>query len=292
MDNYKDYLKYSKKIYDVYMSMSVLNWDMETHMPKNGDKFRAQQLSTLAKIAYDLSTNDEYGNLLNKLSQDESLSFDEKRNIFLSNKEYLKKKKYTIDFVERQSLLVSQAFKDWRIAKEKSEFKIFKKSLDNLIELRKEECELLGYDNHAYDALLDKYEPNLTTKDVDLIFSDVKNQLVPFINKISSNNNIDDSFFYQHFDHKKQWDFGIDLLKQMGYDFNSGRQDISAHPFSSHFSPEDARVTTRIDENNLSEMIWSCIHEGGHALYEQGILPENYGTPLGNSISLGIHESQ
>jgi carboxypeptidase Taq len=78
----------------------------------------------------------------------------------------------------------------------------------------------------------------------------------------------------------------------MGYDFDSGRQDISAHPFSSHFSPQDARVTTRIDENNLSEMIWSCIHEGGHALYEQGILSENYGTPLGNSVSLGIHESQ
>ena len=78
----------------------------------------------------------------------------------------------------------------------------------------------------------------------------------------------------------------------MGYDFDSGRQDISAHPFSSHFSPQDARVTTRIDENNLSEMIWSCIHEGGHALYEQGILVENYALPLGNSISLGIHESQ
>ena len=86
MDNYKDYLKYSKKIYDVYMSMSVLNWDMETHMPKNGNKFRAQQLSTLAKIAYDLSTNDEYGNLLDKLSKDESLCFDEKRNIQQINK--------------------------------------------------------------------------------------------------------------------------------------------------------------------------------------------------------------
>ena len=71
----------------------------------------------------------------------------------------------------------------------------------------------------------------------------------------------------------------------MGYDFDSGRQDISAHPFSSHFSPEDARVTTRIDEKNLSDMIWSCIHEGGHALYEQGILTDNYGTPLGNTIS-------
>jgi carboxypeptidase Taq len=115
---------------------------------------------------------------------------------------------------------------------------------------------------------------------------------VPFIKKISKNNNVDDSFFYQFFEKNKQWDFGIKLLKQMGYDFDSGRQDISAHPFSSHFSPQDARVTTRIDENNLSEMIWSCIHEGGHALYEQGILAENYGTPLGNSVSLGIHESQ
>jgi len=169
---------------------------------------------------------------------------------------------------------------------------LFKNSLEKLVELRKEECKIIGYINHPYDSLLDKYEPNLTTKDVDLIFDDVKNQLVPFINKISQNNNIDDSFFYQHYDHKKQWDFGIDLLKKMGYDFDSGRQDISAHPFSSHFSPEDARVTTRIDEKNLSEMIWSCIHEGGHALYEQGILSENYGTPLGNSISLGIHESQ
>ena len=112
-----------------------------------------------------------------------------------------------------------------------------------------------------------------------MIFSDVKTQLVPFINKISSNNNIDDSFFYQHFDHKKQWDFGIDLLKQMGYDLILVVK-IFQPILSSHFSPEDARVTTRIDENNLSEMIWSCIHEGGHALYEQGILPENYGTPL------------
>ena len=92
---------------------------------------------------------------------------------------------------------------------------------------------------------------------------------------------------YQYFEQQKQWDFGIDLLKQLGYDFDAGRQDLSSHPFSIHFSPQDARVTTRIDENNLNEMIWSCIHEGGHALYEQGLLNENYGLPLGEAISLG-----
>ena len=292
MKDYNDYLNYSRKMYDVYMSMSVLNWDMETYMPKNGNTFRAQQLSTLANIAYDLATDSKYGSLLEKLLANNSLSPDQKRNVYLSNKEFLKKQKYSSEFIQRESNLISTAFKDWRIAKEKNDFSLFRESLKDIVELRKEEVELLGYNNHPYDVLLDKYEPNLTTNDVDLIFNDVKDNLVPFITKITQNNKIDDSFFYQNFDWQKQWDFGIELLKQMGYDFDSGRQDISAHPFSSHFSPEDARVTTRIDKNNLSEMIWSCIHEGGHALYEQGLLTENYGTPLGNSISLGIHESQ
>ncbi len=292
LENYQDYKKYSIKIYDIYMAMSVLNWDQETKMPKNGSKFRAQQLSTLAKISYELSTDKKYGELLNKLNNDNSLSFDQKRNVYMSRKEYLKNNKYSSEFIVKQSNMISKAFNDWRIAKDKNDFKLFKNSLKEIVDLRKEECEIIGYKVHPYDALLDKYEPNLATSDVDTIFNDVKNKLVPFIKRISENNNVDDSFFYQFFEKEKQWDFGIKLLKQMGYNFDSGRQDISAHPFSSHFSPEDARVTTRIDENNLSEMIWSCIHEGGHALYEQGILSENYGTPLGNTVSLGIHESQ
>ena len=292
LENYQDYKKYSVKIYDIYMAMSVLNWDQETKMPKNGSKFRAQQLSTLAKISYELSTDKKYGELLNKLNNDNSLSFDQKRNVYMSRKEYLKNNKYSSEFIVKQSNMISKAFNDWRIAKDKNDFKLFKNSLKEIVDLRKEECEIIGYKVHPYDALLDKYEPNLTTSDVDTIFNDVKNKLVPFIKRISENNNVDDSFFYQFFEKEKQWDFGIKLLKQMGYNFDAGRQDISAHPFSSHFSPEDARVTTRIDENNLSEMIWSCIHEGGHALYEQGILSENYGTPLGNTVSLGIHESQ
>ena len=292
MKSYNDYINYLGKIYDVHMSISVLNWDMETYMPKNGNRFRAQQLSTLAKIAYDLETDNKYAKLLERLLVDNSLNIDQKRNVYLSNKQFLKKKKYSIEFIQRQSSLISLAFKDWRIARKSNDFNLFRVSLEKIVNLRKEESELLGYSNHPYDALLDKYEPNITTKDVDLIFNDIKDHLIPFIAKIKQSNCKNDSFFYQYFDRQKQWDFGVELLKQMGYDFDSGRQDISAHPFSTHFSPEDARVTTRIDENNLSEMIWSCIHEGGHALYEQGLLTENYGTPLGDSISLGIHESQ
>jgi carboxypeptidase Taq len=78
----------------------------------------------------------------------------------------------------------------------------------------------------------------------------------------------------------------------MGYDFESGRQDESSHPFTTNFSPEDVRVTTRINVNDINEMIWSCIHEGGHALYEQGLPSEEYGLPSSEYVSLGIHESQ
>jgi carboxypeptidase Taq len=95
-----------------------------------------------------------------------------------------------------------------------------------------------------------------------------------------------------HYPHQKQWDYGIDILKQLGYDFEAGRQDLSEHPFTTSFSPLDVRVTTRVDEHNLYDMLWSCIHEGGHALYEQGLSAEEYGMPCGQAVSLGIHESQ
>ena len=152
MNNYNDYKEYSVKIYDVSMAMAVLSWDQETKMPKNGNKFRAQQLSTLAKIRFELFTNNKYGELLEKLFNDNSLSIDEKRNVTLSRKDYLKRKKYSTQFIGRESELISTAFSDWRIAKEKNDFKLFKNSLEKLVELRKEECEIIGYINHPYDV--------------------------------------------------------------------------------------------------------------------------------------------
>jgi carboxypeptidase Taq len=190
------------------------------------------------------------------------------------------------------SRTVSTCFRAWNDARAKNDFKVFAPALEKLVALKIKETEILGYKEHPYDALLDQYEKKLTVKEVDALFVQVKSELLPFIKKIFAAKQVDDKFFYQHFDKQTQWNFGIDLLKQMGYDFEAGRQDVSAHPFTTNFSSQDVRVTTRIDENNLSEMIWSCIHEGGHALYEQGLSPEEYGMPLAEAVSLGIHESQ
>lgn len=292
MTNYSKYKELLRKIADVQYASAVLNWDQETYMPPKGAEFRAQQLSTLAGIAHELSTTEELGELLEHLKKDDSLTEKEKRNIKESLKKYKDNKKYTTEFVQQLSKTISEAFQSWQKAKSENNFSIFAPFLEKLVKLKREECCILGFQTHPYDALLDQYEPEAKTADLEVLFADVRSQLVDFVKQIAAKPQNQESFMFAHYNIQKQWDFGMKLLKQMGYDFDAGRQDISSHPFTTNFSSEDVRVTTRINENDLSEMIWSCIHEGGHALYEQGLPVSEYGLPSGEYVSLGIHESQ
>lgn len=292
---YSDYEKYRtllRKIADVNNAANVLNWDQEIYMPPKGAELRAQQLSTLSGIAHEMSVSDELGHLLESLSKDNSLSEKEKRNIQESLRNYTDQKKYTTAFVVEMSKTISECYQAWNRARKEDKFELYQPLLEKLVGLKRRECKLLGYDNHPYDALLNQYEPKAKTADLEVLFEDVKRNLVPFVKEIIGQKQNDQQFLYKQYDKQQQWDFGISLLKQMNYDFEAGRQDISAHPFSTSFSAHDSRVTTRINENDLREMVWSCIHEGGHALYEQGLAIEDYGLPTGEAISLGIHESQ
>jgi carboxypeptidase Taq len=290
--SYNNFKTQLQKIADVAYASAVLNWDQETYMPEKGSDFRAQQLSTLAGIAHKMFTEDQLGELIHQLSGDKKLDTYQAKNVELVMEEYDKQKKYSTAFVEEMSLTISQCFQAWQLAKEKNDFRLYAPHLKKLVDLKRQECELLGYKGHPYNALLNQYEKGITTEEVEKLFEEVKKELVPFVKQVAGAKQVDDSFFYQHFEKQKQWDFGIELLEQMGYDFEAGRQDISSHPFTTNFNPKDVRVTTRINENDFSEMIWSCIHEGGHGLYEQGLPAEEYGLPLSEAISLGIHESQ
>lgn len=292
MTLYEDFKNRMAKIADVNYASAVLNWDQETYMPENGAEQRAQQLSTLAGIAHELSTANELGELLQKLVNDKSLTPSQQKNVALSLKDYNKRKKYTTEFVQHLSQTVSQCFVAWQKAKKENNFLIYAPHLEKLVKLKRQESDLLGYKKHPYDAHLDMYEPEATTDELEILFKGVREKLVAFVNLIKSQPQNTDDFMYKNYPHKEQWDLGVELLKQMGYDFKSGRQDVSSHPFTTSFSPLDVRVTTRINEKDLNEMIWSCIHEGGHALYEQGLPVAEYGLPECEAISLGIHESQ
>jgi len=290
--SYTDFKIHMQKVADVSYAIAVLGWDQETYMPEKGGQFRAQQIATLSGIYHKLFTDTHLENLLTTLANDKNLNEKQRKNVALTKETFDKQKKYSTEFVELISKTISECFQAWQVAKEKNDFSIYQPKLEKLVELKKQECELLGYKKHPYDAMLNEYEKGITTEEIELLFTNVRKELVPFVQQLKERKQVDDSFFFKHYNSDKQWAFGLDLLKQMGYDFNAGRQDKSSHPFTTSFNPYDVRVTTRVKENDLSEMIWSCIHEGGHGLYEQGLSADEYGLPLGEAISLGIHESQ
>ncbi|GLR15908.1 carboxypeptidase M32 [Portibacter lacus] len=292
MSKYEEYEKKMKKLADIGHSIAVLSWDKEVNLPKKGAAYRGQQIATLSGISHELFTDESFGKLLNELSSDPTLDQKAAKNIKVTLKDYKQSTRFDEEFVIRKSNLVSAAYHAWLKAREDNDFASYEEALSNLVAIKREEAEILGYEDHPYDALLDLYEPGLKVKDLDVLFKDVREQLVPFIREISKKNQVQNDFLHLYYNKDKQWDFGIDLLKNMGYDFDSGRQDIAPHPFTITFSAQDVRVTTRIDENDFANMCWSCIHEGGHALYEQGVSAEDYGLPTGSAISLGIHESQ
>lgn len=290
---YEAYQSRMRKIADINGAISVMSWDKEVNLPKKGAAARSQQIATLSGMSHELFTDVQFGEELKALLKQQSeLTSQQYRNVELTLKDYNKSTKFPTDFVIRRSQAVSEAYHAWIKAREANDFGVYKDALKKIVAFCRESAEMLGYEEHPYDALLDLYEPNLKTADLTVLFKDVREQLVAFVKTLKTKPQVENDFLSKFFDKDKQWDFGLELLKQMGYDFDAGRQDVSAHPFTINFAPTDVRVTTRIDEYDLSNMAWSCIHEGGHALYEQGLSWEEYGLPLGEACSLGIHESQ
>ena len=289
---YADYKTKMQKIADVKYASAVLQWDQETYLPPKGNDFRGQQIATLNEIAHQQFTDEKLGGLLLDLSAKEDLSATEKRNVELSLEDYTRNKKLSSVFVRKMSEAVNKSYHAWTQARSENSFDRFQHPLHQLIQLKKQEAELLGFEQHPYNALMNDYDKGLTVATVDAIFYDLKPQLMVLLDHIKNKAAVDNSFLHQHFNKDAQWEFGMEVLKRMGFDLEAGRQDFSIHPFTTNFSSMDVRVTTRIDEGDFGNMTWSCIHEGGHALYEQGLPAEQYGLPLSEYCSLSIHESQ
>lgn len=289
---YDQYKTKMQQIADIRYASAVLQWDQETYMPPKGAAGRGRQIATLSELAHQQFTSEHTGDLLSELLEKDNLHSSEKRNVDLSFEDYQKNIKLPSLFVRQLSEAVNKSFHAWIQARKENSFAVFEKPLAEIIELKKREADYLGYNEHPYNALMNDYDKGLTVAAVDKLFAALRPQLSSLLDFIKQQPQVEDNFLHQHFDKDIQWQLGIEILKRMHYDFEAGRQDISEHPFTTNFSSEDVRVTTRIDENDFSNMLWSCIHEGGHALYEQGLPADEYGLPLGEYCSLSIHESQ
>jgi carboxypeptidase Taq len=291
------------EIQRINSAASLLSWDQETYMPAGGGEARAEQISTLQGIAHQKLVSPEIEGLLaawidpetGEIRDSPGEAWDEPSRSLLREvwRDYSRAKKLPSDFVIKLSRECSLAQQVWAEAKENQSFSQFLPNLRTVLSLKREEAEYLGYRDSPYNALLDEYEPGSTIKELRPLFAQIKGRLVPLLKKIQESSvQIDDTLLFHTFDQARQLEFGRMVLIAMGYDFERGRLDLSAHPFTTSFHPTDVRVTTRVHEHDLQSCLFSCIHEGGHGLYDQGLDPRYFGTPLGDSVSLGIHESQ
>jgi carboxypeptidase Taq len=292
MPTYPEYVRRMQRIADIRYAAAVLQWDQETYLPPKGTHFRGQQLSTLSEIAHEEFTRDELGILLQDLLAGGTLDDIQRRNVELSLEDYTKNKRYSASLVRRLSDATNKSFHSWIEARRRNDFSVFEEDLAALVELKKEEASILGDFAHPYDALLNEFEKGSTVAQLDAVFGDLLPRLKGLLDEILAKGRADDSILRQHYPADLQWKWSLDLIRELGFDEGAGRQDRSEHPFTTSFSAQDVRITTRIDENDLGNMGWSTIHEVGHALYEQGLPTDQYGLPLGEAASLSIHESQ
>jgi carboxypeptidase Taq len=284
------------EVCDLRGAASVLGWDQQTYMPPGGAAARSEQLATLGRLSHEKFISEEIGELLQATSAEVSgLAYDsdEASLLRVTRRDYEKARKVPPSLVAEIARTTSMGMEVWVKAKAQSDFAAFRPVLQRIYQLQRDLANCLGYEEHVYDALLDQYEPGMKTALLKDLFAGLKQQLVPLVQSISQNlHKVDDAVLHRTYDAQKQWNFGVEVLKRFGYDLDRGRQDKSVHPFTTSFSINDVRITTRIDENFLPSALFSTLHECGHGLYEQGVSQTLERTPLGSGASLGIHESQ
>lgn len=299
MDALKQLKKELKTVVDLYGVVNLMHWDMETYMPKGSGSARAAQIALLTSIAHERFIGDGIKGPLGELINLDSgvikngIDSESKKLVTEIWKDFHRAAALPKEFVKEMSGAASLGQQAWIEARKNNDWNQFAPHLENIITLKQREIQYIGTKTTPYDTLLDAFEPEMTTADVNELFNSMKSDLITMVQKISKSGvDTHEHILFQHYDVDKQWSFTEQVLRDMGFDFNCGRQDKSTHPFTINFHPTDVRITTRVDENNFMYCLSSSIHEGGHALYEQGMDPRWYGTPFCEAISYGIHESQ
>lgn len=280
-----------KEIADISGAIALMSWDQEVMMPDGGAAMRARQLSTLHGISHQKFV-EEAGSLLEKAKEVKELDDFQRRNLNEISRVHGKLTKLPKEFVMSMSRLSSEALPKWVEARKNNDFSLFEPYLEKIVESKIRHAEYIGYDENPYDALIDDYEPGMTAKTLEGVFEPFKKSLSKLLVAIKEKPQVDDSFLLENVSQDGQLSFCSKLVQQLGYDMGHGRQDLSAHPFSIGMNPQDVRITTMLKQDDIREMMYSSIHEAGHAMYEQGLPLENYGLPAGEYCSLSIHESQ
>lgn len=275
---------------------SVLGWDERTYMPRNGSTFRGDQMALVARMTHEMTTDEKIGELLpvveNSLLVQNSESA-EAVNVCEIRRTYDRAVKLPKSLVEELARVSTRAQQVWQEARAKNDFASFRPWLEQLVSLKRQEADAVGYKEHPYDALLDEYEPGATASEIRGVFAALSAELVPLIAAIGeSKRSPRTNILHREYPVVAQEQFAKAAATAIGFDFESGRLDVTTHPFCSGIGPGDCRITTRYNPQFFNEAFFGVLHEAGHGIYDQGLQREHFGTALGTYCSLGIHESQ
>ena len=284
--------------YQILWSLSHLSalahWDINTYMPQDGMEGRAKALSQVAMLRQKIFLDKKFVSLI-KLSQNQkNLNPYEKAIVRILKRSLKHYQKLPPEFIEEYIKVTSAAHQAWKQAKEKNKFSIFEPYLKKIVDLSIKRANYLGFKDNPYDGLLDDYEEDLTSKQVQQYFDSIKQPIIDLIKyiKASKKYNPQSPLEKQKYDIKKMDELNKSILKKIHYNQNHIRLDISPHPFSINIGPGDQRITTRYEGSDFARAYSSTIHEYGHALYELQSPPQLDYTPINGGSSLIIHESQ
>lgn len=295
-DAYAELVRRSKELGVLNSCAAVLSWDQHTYMPAKGAGLRGEQMAFLASLSHQKFTDPKVGELLSTVEASDLVkepASDAAANAREWRRAYNRATKIPPSLVAELARVTTQAQQAWEQAKKANDFPTFRPWLEKVVDLKRQEADAVGFEGHRYNALIEEFEPGATVAELKTLFADLTKELVPLIRKIAdSPKKPDRSLLERDYPVDRQKLFAESAAVAFGFDFAAGRLDTTAHPFCSGLGPGDCRITTRYNPRFFSESFFGVLHETGHALYEQNLPAEHFGTPLGSACSFGIHESQ
>jgi carboxypeptidase Taq len=293
---YAELVQLSRETTVMASSLALLQWDAEICMPRGGVKHRGEQMALVAGLVHDRATQPRIAELLGAIegtplvSDTESVEAVNVREIRRDFDRATRLPRRLVEEMARVSALSSQA---WSEARDQDDFASFAPWLDQTFALAREKADAIGYETARYDALLDDYEQGMTTDQLSSLFAELSDGLVPLVNSLRDRSSPKPAqMLEREFPVDRQRAFAESIAAKLGFDMESGRFDLGPHPFCSMIGPGDVRIASRYKPGDFPSGFLGVMHETGHALYEQGLDPAHYGTPMGEAVSLGIHESQ
>lgn len=289
------FLKEQRKLMNYMNStLSVVSWDTEVMAPEEAIDYRSEVIGYLSSNYHQLTTDYRIEQALGVLlSEEDKFNLYEQRLIEEFYDIYYKNKKIPESLQKELSMATAISNKSWKRAKEKGDYELFKPHLARVIDLLKQQAVCVGYEGHIYNAFLDNFEKGMTVEELDEIFADLKEGLVKLLAELKEAKQLSFRRPKGPFSKESQSQLALYILNQMGYRIHeAGRLDETEHPFTAFLGPKDIRITTHYYENSIEGALFSTIHEGGHAIYDQNMPHDWAEYGVNEAPSMGLHESQ